>query len=383
MSLPRDVRILVVVQVLWGLGFGLIGPIQPLFLQSLGADPSQIGLVFGIGNIVGGLLVLPAGFVADRFGRRLIIIASGVSGTLGALTLVPLERWEWSFVSSILYWAGIAALPAMSAHVAAVAPRALLGRSMGAMYGAFFAGFIVASPLAGAVAVRIGVRSTILIGALFFALSTAADFGLTPGRVARALEAARFPRSFWGLLALAPVGGFVAVLATPLLPVYVRDIVGAPLEQVGLYVACLSLGAAFFSAVGGRLSDRFGAAPAVVANALVLTVGCAIAALLASSGPLVAVGLILVGANTGSTPVLAALLERVVPRARAAVGYAAFQLVYTIGFGIGGITAGVLYDADPHLPFLATIALALPVAVTVALVVTRIVRSPATDVALP
>jgi MFS family permease len=382
-QLPRDVRILVLVQLVWGLGFGLIGPIQPLYLQSLGADPSQIGFVFGVGNIVGGLLVLPAGFIADRFGRRLIIIASGISGTIGALSLVAIDRWEWSILSSILYWVGIAALPAMSAHIAAVAPRALLGRAMGAMYGAFFFGLIVASPFAGAVADRIGMRSTILIGAVFFALSTVADLGLTPGRVARTVGAARFPRSFWILLSLAPIGGFIAVLATPLLPVYVREVVGAPLEQVGLYVACLSLGSAFFSAIGGRLSDRFGAAPAVVANALILTLGCAIAALLASSGPLVAFGLILVGANVGSTPVLAALLERVVPRARSTVGYAAFQLVYTTGYGIGGIAAGSLYDADPHLPFLATIALALPVAIVVALVVTRVVRAPATDAALP
>ncbi|HEX9494519.1 MAG TPA: MFS transporter [Candidatus Limnocylindria bacterium] len=375
LSLPRDVRILVLVQLIWGLGFGLIGPIQPLYLQSLGADPSQIGLVFGVGNIVGGLLVLPAGFVADRFGRRLIIIASGTSGTIGALTLVVIDRWEWAILSSVLYWVGIAALPAMSAHIAAVAPRALLGRAMGAMYGAFFLGLIVASPFAGAIADRIGMRSTILIGALFFALSTAADLGLTPGRVARTVgAAARFPRSFWILLSLAPIGGFVAVLATPLLPVYVREVVGAPLEQVGLYVACLSLGSALFSAAGGRLSDRFGAASAVVANALIVTTGCAIAALFASSGPLVAVGLILVGANVGSTPVLAALLERVVPSARSAVGYAAFQLVYTIGYGIGGIAAGTLYDTDPHLPFLVTIALGLPIAMVVAFVVARIAR---------
>jgi hypothetical protein len=57
--------------------------------------------------------------------------------------------------------------------------------------------------------------------------------------------------------------------------------------------------------------------------------------------------------------------------------------VYTIGFGIGGISAGALYDSDPHLPFLVTVALALPVAMVGALVVTRIVRSPATDAALP
>ena len=377
MSLPRDVRILVLVQLVWGLGFGLIGPIQPLFLQTLGADPSQIGLVFGIGNIVGGLLVLPAGFIADRSGRRLIIIASGLSGTLGALTLVVIDRWEWAIASSILYWAGIAALPAMSAHIAAVAPRALLGRAMGAMYGAFFFGFIIASPFAGAVAAGIGMRATILIGALLFAVSTAIDFGLGHGRAARTIGAARFPRSFWILLALAPVGGFIAVLATPLLPVYVREVIGAPLEQVGLYVACLSLGSALFSAAGGRLSDRFGTAPAVIANALILTAGCAIAALLASTGPLVAVGLILVGANVGATPVLAALLERIVPQARSAVGYAAFQLVYTTGYGIGGIVAGSLYDADPHLPFLVTIALAIPVAMVFAIVVSRITREPA------
>ena len=379
MSLPRDVRVLVVVQVLWGLGFGLIGPIQPLYLQSLGADPGQIGLVFGVGNIAGGLLVLPAGAIADRFGRKLIIVASGISGTVGALSLVPIDRWEWAFVSSILYWAGTAALPAMSAHVAATASRALLGRAMGMVYGAFFGGFIVASPLAGALAARFGMRDTILIGAVCFGLSTVAMLRLAAGQGAHLLAAGRFPRAFWVLLVLAPIGAFVAVLPTPLLPVYVRDVVDAPLELVGLYVACLSLGSALFSATAGRLADRFGAAPAVLANAAVVTLGCAIVALLASGGVIVAIGLVLAGANVASNPVFAALLERIVPPARAALGYASFQLVYAVGFGSGGIVAGSLYDADPHLPLLVTVALALPVAMVFALVIARIGRDVSRD----
>ncbi|MHB8631614.1 MAG: MFS transporter, partial [Candidatus Limnocylindria bacterium] len=244
LSLPRDVRLLVVVQVLWGLGFGLIGPLQPLYLRTLGADPGQIGLVFGVGNIVGGLLVLPAGAIADRRGRRLVIIASGICGTIGALSLVLLDRWEWAIVSSILYWAGTAALPVMSAHVAASASRPVLGRAMGMVYGAFFVGFIVASPLAGTLAARFGMRAAILAGAAFFGLSTATTFGLAAGRGARRQGTVPFPRAFWTLLALAPIGAFVAVLPTPLLPVYVRDVADAPLELVGLYVACLSLGSA-------------------------------------------------------------------------------------------------------------------------------------------
>jgi len=372
--LPRDVRLLVVVQILWGLGFGLVGPLQPLYLQTLGADPGQIGLVFGVGNIVGGLLVIPAGALADRRGRRLVIVASGICGTIGAASLVILDHWEWSFASSILYWAGTAALPVMSAHVSASAPRAVLGRAMGAVYGSFFVGFIVASPVSGALAARFGMRAAILAGAAFFALSTVTTLGLGAGRGAHLLGAARFPRAFWVLLALAPVGAFVAVLPTPLLPVYVRDVVDTPLELVGLYVACLSLGSAVFSTVAGRLADRWGAAPAVILNAVVLTIGCAMAALLAANGLLVAIGLVLAGANVASNPVFAALLERIVPPARAALGYASFQLVYAVGFGIGGIAAGSLYNEDARLPMLVTIALALPVASIFALVIARALR---------
>lgn len=319
--------------------------------------------------------MLPAGFIADRRGRRLVIVGSGVAGLFGVLTLLPLTHWEGAFISSALYWAGTAALPVMSAHVAAQAPRALLGRAMGAVYGAFFAGFIVASPLAGTLAVRVGYRGAILVGAACFALSTAAALGLSPGRIAAAAATGRFPRLFWVLLALTPLGSFVAVLPTPLLPVYVRDVAGAPLELVGVYVACVSLGSAVLSAVAGRLADRYGAAPAVLVNAALLVTGAAIAALLASNGVFVAIGLVLVGANVASNPVLAAMLERIVPASRAAVGYASFQLVYALGFGGGGIVAGSLYDADPHLPLLATVALALPVAAVIGVVVTRIAHS--------
>jgi DHA1 family inner membrane transport protein len=376
-SLPRDVRLLVISQILWGLGFGIVGPLQPLYLQTLGADAGQIGLVFGVGNIAGGLLILPAGMIADRYGRRLIIVGGAVTGTLGTLSLVVLDHWEWAIASSILYWAGTAGLPAFSAHIAASAPRAVLGRAMGLVYGAFFIGIIVASPLAGALAARSGMRAAILGGAIFFGLSAVTTMGLGAGRGAHLLGAAKFPPAFWALLALVPIGSFVAVLPTPLLPVYVRDIAGSPLELVGLFVACLALGSALFSVLAGRLADRIGPAPAVIVNALILTIGCATAALLASNGILVAIGLVLAGANVASNPVLAALLERIVPPARAALGYASFQLVYAAGFGAGGIVAGALYDADPHLPLLVTVALALPVAVVVALVVARITRGDA------
>lgn len=352
----------------WGLGFGLLSPIFPLYLGALGADPGAIGTVFGVGNVAGALLILPSGAIADRLDRRAVIVASCLVGTIGVASFVLLERWEWSIPGSILYWASVAALPVMSAHVAAIVPRAALGRAMGLLYGSFFGGLILASPLAGLLADRVGLRATIAAAAALFALSTISARLLSAGRVAAPAAGGRFPRAFWALLGLAPLAAFVEALPIPLLPVYVRQVVGAPLALVGAYVAAVSLGSAVLSAGAGRLADRFGVAVAVMANAVLLGVGCALAVLFASVGPLVAVGLLLVGANVASNPVLAALLERIIPPGRAAVGYSAFQLVYAVGFGIGGFVAGALYDEDARLPLVVTMAAALPIAAIVSLV---------------
>ncbi len=362
-------------QVLWGVGFGLLGPVFPLYLGALGAGPADIGLVFGVGNVVGALCVLPAGAVADRWGRKAVIVASGVSGLVGTLSFLPLASWEGSFAGSILYWAGTAALPAMSAHVAATTTRGAMGRAMGLVYGGFFVGFIAGAPLTGVLGDAGGLRAPIAAAALFFGLSTAATLLLGAGRRGTMLAPGPLPRSFWALLVLAPVAAFVEVLPTPLLPVYLREVARVSLASVGLFVAFLSVGSALFSTIAGRLSDRFGPVTAVVVNAVLLAAGAMLAALATGSAVAVAIAMLLLGANVASNPVLAATLERILPQRRLALGYSAFQLVYGLGFGLGGIAAGALYDADPFLPLLATAALALPIAAAVALVVLRIVGS--------
>ena len=80
----------------------------------------------------------------------------------------------------------------------------------------------------------------------------------------------------------------------------------------------------------------------------------------------------MLGATQAANPVLAAVVERILPPTRLALGYASYQLAFAVGFGSGGTLAGFLYEADPLLPFLVTVALALPVAALVAIVIVRI-----------
>jgi predicted MFS family arabinose efflux permease len=108
--------------------------------------------------------------------------------------------------------------------------------------------------------------------------------------------------------------------------------------------------------------------------AAALVSGAILTALAGRSEPVIAVGAFLLGATQASSPVLAAAVERIIPPARASLGYATYQVAFAVGFGSGGAVAGVLYEADPLLPFLVTAALALPIAATAGAVLAAMPR---------
>ncbi len=331
--------------------------------------------MLGLGNVIAALFFIPLGLAADRFGRKPLIVITWLCSTAGAAAFLPLGSWEGAVVGSVLYWIGSAAFPLMSAHLAALVPRARLGGELGIVYGGFFFGTIVGSPFAGPMASALGLRGALAVGVVAFVLSAALTFRLTATPPLRHVESPPLPRAFWTLLAVTPLAALIASISNPLFSVYVRDVAGVPLERVGIYVGLIALGAALFSATSGRVGDRLGPATAVVGAGAALTIGAALVALSGRNEPALAMGAFLLGSQTAANPVLAAALERVLPVSRSALGYSGFQLVFALGFGAGGLLSGVLYDADPLLPFLVQIALALPVTATVAVIVTRIVRA--------
>jgi MFS family permease len=304
------------------------------------------------------------------------MVGTWIASTVGAAAFLPLGDWHGALIGSILYWIGSAGFPLLSAHLAASTPRARLGGELGIVYGAFFLGTIFASPFAGAIGAAVGLRAGIAVGVIAFVVSTALTLSLHSDPPVKAATASPpLPRSFWTLLAVTPLAAFVAVIVNPLFPVYVRDVAAVPLERVGVFVGLVALGSALSSAVNGRVGDRLGPVPAIVGAGAVLTLGATTIALSGRAESTLALGSFLLGSQTAANPVLISALARVLPPARSALGYTGFQLVYALGFGGGGLVSGVLYDADPLLPLLVQIALALPVTAAVAVIVSRVVRS--------
>jgi len=357
--------------VLFGCGFGLLSAVWPLYLRDLGASAQDIGIVFGAGNLVAVLCFLPAGYLADRIGRKPVLTAAWLCAALGVATFVPLTDWHGAFVGSALYWSGTAGLPLIIAYVTSTTPRTELGRALGIVLGAYFAGNIIGAPIAGLLASSIGFRAAIAIAAALLAGSAALTFGLraVPPHVERGPF--RPPRTFWVLLAITPFAAMLSILSLAFLPVYLREVAAIPLDRLGIYLGLVSVGAAGLAVAAGRFADAVGAVPALLAAAGVMAAASVLMALSGRAEPLVGLAALLLGSTQAANPVVASAVERIIPPARAAQGYATYQIAFALGFGAGGTVAGFLYDADPLLPFIASAALALPVAAIVAAVLSR------------
>ena len=72
----------------WGMGESMFINFQPIYLAQLGSDPQQIGLILGAVGLTMAVTHMPAGHLADRIGRRPLLVAAWSIGFAAAV--VPL-----------------------------------------------------------------------------------------------------------------------------------------------------------------------------------------------------------------------------------------------------------------------------------------------------
>ena len=179
----RLVRTLAATTFLLWLGASALIPLLPVYLRAKGGTDTTVGVVMGSYFVASLLCLYPAGRIADRIGRRPVLLGGLMvyaGGSLGFLLSVgPLGD------------AGFRALQGFGAGSAEVASLAVIsggvglarrGRAFGAIYGAQLAGLAV-GPLAGSL---IGVAS---MRVLFVAAAAAALAATIPVRSSHALAA--------------------------------------------------------------------------------------------------------------------------------------------------------------------------------------------------
>ena len=235
--------------------------------KTLGLNATEFGLLTAMPVLSGSLVRVPLGIWTDKFGGR-IVLAVLMAVTVPAIWLMAYATQFWHFlvIGLVLGLAG-GSFSVGTPYVARWFPKSRQGLAMG-IFGAGNAGAAVNKFVAPAILVAFGwtmvpkVYAAIMLGTLIiFWLGSASDPDhLVPShtRFMDQLKALKDPRvlkycQYYSIV----FGGYVA-LSLWMVQYYVGEY-GLDIRVAALLAACFSLPGGVLRAIGGVLSDKYGA----------------------------------------------------------------------------------------------------------------------------
>jgi MFS family permease len=363
--------LLVAINALVGAMVGLERSTLPVIGQedfSLSSTVAVLSFIVAFG-LAKSFTNLGAGALAERIGRRRLLIAGWVLALPVPLLIALAPSWGWVVVANLFLGLnqGLAWSMTVVMKIDLAGPERR-GLAMGLNESSGYGGLAIAAAASGFLAVDFVATDVLVIGgfavavlalaiSVLFVRDTAAHVGLEHARHHPGLRSSppglreAFPAASYRNPSLRScsqaglVNNLNDALAWGLVPLFLAG-AGASTGEIGLvaavYPATWGLGQIFT----GHWSDRAGRKPLIVAGML-LQAG-ALGLLAASNGNIAfaAAGAIALGAGTALVyPTLIAAVSDVVSPAARPPTVGVYRFWRDMGYVIGGLTAGLLADA--------------------------------------
>jgi len=338
----------------------------------MGVPLFTVGFIAAASTVVGILVSIPAGILSDIVGRRRVILMAGcVFATAPFLYLLITEPWQLVFVR---VYHGLATAILGPVAMAAVADTYEKGRGekMGWYSSATMVGRFLA-PLAGGmlifgddfrwVYVADGIAGALaLLAAIRLPLATNAS-GLARGAFKEQFFKYRTELGFilrhGGILGTSGIDAvqyFAYGAIETFLPIFLLEVRGYQEWRIGLLFTAQIVAAALTKPVMGRLSDRYGRVPMIVAG---LILGAVSTAFLVVSNDYILTMVIVAAFGLGLATVTASTSALVADLSRAqgrggAMGV--LSSIMDVGQSTGPIIMGIVVASFSYKPAFASVA---------------------------
>lgn len=354
----RDIKLMTLAVFLWGAGDGLFFFIQPLYIEELGANPTQIGGLLSLMGMVTGLAFIVAGYLADRLPRKPLLLGGWICGSVSMLTCSLAQDWQGLIPGLVLYGLSAYTMPIVDAYLATAAGGQNLEKVFTMTTAAYTAGMIISPALGGMLADSVSMRAVYLAAAGVFALSMTAVLAIAPQRPDSGLG----PRSdlrlllnrrFLGFVAPVLLAFFAMHLVFPLVPNYLADVRGWSTLQIGVLGSVAAVGTTLLSLLLGRVRGKQNRGFLLGQGLVWLSAGM----VLWAPGLIgVALAFLLRGGTMACRALTSARASNFLGEANRGLALGATATTVALSQVLAYATAGWLYGLRPALPFLAALA---------------------------
>jgi DHA1 family multidrug resistance protein-like MFS transporter len=367
MANKRSLGILFVTLVVVNLGFGIMIPILPFYVERFGGGGLEMGLLVSVFSFMQLLFSPLWGGLSDRMGRKPMMILGAIGSAAGMAWMAYAGSYAALFASRLLM--GVltsATLPSVQAYISDSTAEHDRGGGMGLWGAAFGLGMMLGPGIGGALT-TISIQAPFLFGAGAALLAAALIWTLLPESLAPAqrAHAARHvrglsPRALLGaisgpigfLLILALLQNFALTNFEGIFALYAQLRYQYDPPTIGLIMTVVGLvGASVQGFLTGPATRRFGDALVIKASLLASALGFVAMLAATNLGSLLVTTGAFVFSNSMLRPAVASLTSKRTDTLQGATMGLGNSFM-SLGRILGPIWAGVALDHDLRYPFL-------------------------------
>lgn len=349
----RNLFFIAAALLLWGLGEGMFFNFVPIRLETeFLLTKQEVGLALGAFGFFMAITHIPGGHLADRIGRRPLLVAAWVLGVVSTLTMGIAKSLPLYLVGLALY--GVTAFVAspLGSYVTAARGKWEVGTALSLTTATFNLGMALGPVSGGWIAENYGMRSSYLVAFVVFVVSLLFMLFIKSQPIdnhdPEAPPQSLFSNArFINFLMIFAFAVFALYLSQPLAPNFLKGVRNLSLTETGWVFSAGALGNSLLAlGIGRFFNPRRGFLFAQ------LLVAFFAALMWRGSGlPIFMFAYFLLGGFRAARPMAMAQARELVHESQMGLTYGMMETVSAVIFIIAPPIAGFIFERDPFLVY--------------------------------
>lgn len=345
--MSRDLILIAISMFAWGLGEGMFLYFQPLYLQQMGADPIRIGSILSAFGLAMTVSHVPAGYLADRLGRKPLLVAAWVLGLLATWIMALADGMPIFVTGLMLYGITMFVLSPLNSYVTTARGSLSVGRAITLISASFNLGAVIGPWLGGQVGDQLGLRQNYIFAGFIFIVSTLVILFIRSQPVEHIHPEEKVNGWLLSPRYLIYLGAFFLAIFAMFLPQtlspnFLTNERGLDYSQVGLLYSIASIGVVVLNLSLGSLPARLGFILGQVAVGLFSLI-----LWLRSGMPWYVLGFFLLGGFKTARSLGIAQVRALTPASKMGLAFGVTETAGATAVILAPLLAGYLYTLDP------------------------------------